>query len=278
MLELRFRRRCSLRSLLLIAVGLSFSLFPFFSWYTFSCCRIGLYEEYGVKDYNPKKGMEHVGMDNYKHSEIIGIHHSGKRKNVGNAELRSIVTQNVSKRLARLKKHKHATILKNVQPTALAPYHTSTKADPYYLLLAKDRESRMSTISTTTPQSLPPTLQVDQYVVRAWLPRGIKERSESNSYEVLQGVTEAGIPAMEFYPVSFTTPIPGYGVVKHPKKRSVMISPPIKRLPQALIIGVKKCGTRALLEFLRVHPDIRASGPETHFFDRHYQRGLEWYR
>lgn len=51
-----------------------------------------------------------------------------------------------------------------------------------------------------------------------------------------------------------------------------------KRLPQALIIGVKKCGTRALLEFLRLHPDIRATGPETHFFDRFYDRGLDWYR
>ncbi|KAM9837298.1 LOW QUALITY PROTEIN: heparan sulfate glucosamine 3-O-sulfotransferase 3A1-like [Aulostomus maculatus] len=51
-----------------------------------------------------------------------------------------------------------------------------------------------------------------------------------------------------------------------------------KKLPQALIIGVKKGGTRALLEFLRVHPDIRAVGAEPHFFDRNYQNGLEWYR
>ena len=51
-----------------------------------------------------------------------------------------------------------------------------------------------------------------------------------------------------------------------------------RKLPQALIIGVKKGGTRALLEFLRVHPDIRAPGPESHFFDRHYNRGLDWYR
>ncbi|KAM6951260.1 heparan sulfate (glucosamine) 3-O-sulfotransferase 3-like [Aplochiton taeniatus] len=51
-----------------------------------------------------------------------------------------------------------------------------------------------------------------------------------------------------------------------------------RRLPQALIIGVKKGGTRALLEFLRLHPDIRALGSEPHFFDRHYARGLEWYR
>ncbi|KAL7856683.1 hypothetical protein SRHO_G00155820 [Serrasalmus rhombeus] len=51
-----------------------------------------------------------------------------------------------------------------------------------------------------------------------------------------------------------------------------------RRLPQALIIGVKKGGTRALLEFLRVHPDVRAVGAEPHFFDRNYQNGLQWYR
>ncbi|KAG8128944.1 hypothetical protein E2320_015750 [Naja naja] len=51
-----------------------------------------------------------------------------------------------------------------------------------------------------------------------------------------------------------------------------------KRLPQAVIIGVKKGGTRALLEFLRVHPDVRAVGAEPHFFDRNYERGLTWYR
>ncbi|KAF7655588.1 hypothetical protein LDENG_00053960 [Lucifuga dentata] len=51
-----------------------------------------------------------------------------------------------------------------------------------------------------------------------------------------------------------------------------------KRFPQAIIIGVKKGGTRALLEFLRIHPDVRAVGAEPHFFDRFYDRGLEWYR
>ncbi|XP_061456274.1 heparan sulfate glucosamine 3-O-sulfotransferase 4-like [Rhineura floridana] len=51
-----------------------------------------------------------------------------------------------------------------------------------------------------------------------------------------------------------------------------------KRLPQALIIGVKKGGTRALLEALRAHPDVRAVGTEPHFFDRHYEKGLDWYR
>ncbi|XP_032525569.1 heparan sulfate glucosamine 3-O-sulfotransferase 3B1 isoform X1 [Danaus plexippus] len=53
---------------------------------------------------------------------------------------------------------------------------------------------------------------------------------------------------------------------------------PTKRLPDALIIGVKKCGTRALLEFLRLHPDVRAAGSEVHFFDKFYHKGFEWYR
>ncbi|KAI8500123.1 hypothetical protein Bbelb_224400 [Branchiostoma belcheri] len=51
-----------------------------------------------------------------------------------------------------------------------------------------------------------------------------------------------------------------------------------RKLPQVIIIGVKKGGTRALLEYLRLHPDIRAVGPEVHFFDRKYDNGLEWYR
>ncbi|KAJ8384728.1 hypothetical protein AAFF_G00199340 [Aldrovandia affinis] len=52
----------------------------------------------------------------------------------------------------------------------------------------------------------------------------------------------------------------------------------VSRLPQAIIIGVKKGGTRALLEFLRVHPKVRAVGAEPHFFDRNYDKGLDWYR
>lgn len=51
-----------------------------------------------------------------------------------------------------------------------------------------------------------------------------------------------------------------------------------RRLPDVIVIGAKKSGTRALLEFLKIHPDVRAAGPETHFFDRFYDRGLDWYR
>ncbi|KIH60859.1 hypothetical protein ANCDUO_08878 [Ancylostoma duodenale] len=52
---------------------------------------------------------------------------------------------------------------------------------------------------------------------------------------------------------------------------------PQKKFPSAIIVGVKKAGTRALLEFLRLNPNIRAPGPEVHFFDKNYHKGLDWY-
>ncbi|KAL2724409.1 heparan sulfate glucosamine 3-O-sulfotransferase 5-like, partial [Vespula squamosa] len=53
-----------------------------------------------------------------------------------------------------------------------------------------------------------------------------------------------------------------------------------RHLPQAIIIGVRKCGTRALLEMLYLHPQIQKASGEVHFFDRddNYGKGLEWYR
>ncbi|CAH2073700.1 unnamed protein product, partial [Iphiclides podalirius] len=49
---------------------------------------------------------------------------------------------------------------------------------------------------------------------------------------------------------------------------------------QALIIGVRKCGTRALLEMLYLHPMVQKASGEVHFFDRdeNYALGLDWYR
>ncbi|XP_056149048.1 heparan sulfate (glucosamine) 3-O-sulfotransferase 1-like 2 [Lampris incognitus] len=53
-----------------------------------------------------------------------------------------------------------------------------------------------------------------------------------------------------------------------------------QRLPGAIIIGVRKGGTRALLEMLNLHPDVEVAKAEVHFFnvEDHYQRGLTWYR
>lgn len=52
------------------------------------------------------------------------------------------------------------------------------------------------------------------------------------------------------------------------------------RLPQCIIIGARKCGTRALLNFLSLHSKIVTPGDEMHFFsnDSTYQLGLDWYR
>ncbi|GFS30049.1 heparan sulfate glucosamine 3-O-sulfotransferase 2 [Nephila pilipes] len=287
MFELRFRRRRSLRSLLLFALVL-FGLFACFSWYTLLCCRTGLYADYVVNNYPffPSKEDEHqkdpqdqFSDNNYIPARTDGLRHSNINKKQYRTkkditERSSIFILNATWRLGQTNLPKQTTMLNNVLPTTEVPNRVTTKTNEYYLLAGVDEPQLTTTSPTSSPQSLPPTLQLDQYVVRAWLPRGIKERAESSSYEVLQGVTEVSMPGMDSYPTSTSV----YGMARSPRKRSVMSSPPVKRLPQALIIGVKKCGTRALLEFLRVHPDIRASGPETHFFDRHYQRGLEWYR
>ena len=53
-----------------------------------------------------------------------------------------------------------------------------------------------------------------------------------------------------------------------------------RHLPQCIIIGCRKAGTRALLSFLNVHPQIQTAKKEMHFFDddEEYANGLEWYR
>lgn len=52
-----------------------------------------------------------------------------------------------------------------------------------------------------------------------------------------------------------------------------------QRLPQIIIIGVRKGGTRALIEMLSLHSSVAAAQNEVHFFDweSHYQRGVPWY-
>lgn len=81
--------------------------------------------------------------------------------------------------------------------------------------------------------------------------------------------------------VNVTTPIrprAHLGVREAQASDNEVAERPERRLPQAIIIGVKKGGTRAVLEYLRLHPQVRAAGPEPHFFDKHYHRGFDWYR
>ena len=51
-----------------------------------------------------------------------------------------------------------------------------------------------------------------------------------------------------------------------------------KRLPDAVIIGVKKCGTTTLGQFLSYHPSIAATG-EVSFFEnyKNYLKGADYY-
>ena len=50
-----------------------------------------------------------------------------------------------------------------------------------------------------------------------------------------------------------------------------------RRLPNAIIIGSKKCGTRALISELALHSTILSAGKEIHFFDRNFDKGFKWY-
>ena len=52
-----------------------------------------------------------------------------------------------------------------------------------------------------------------------------------------------------------------------------------RRLPDFVIIGGQRCGTTSLYNYLVQHPAVSpAFMKETHFFDTHYHRGLNWYR
>ena len=53
-----------------------------------------------------------------------------------------------------------------------------------------------------------------------------------------------------------------------------------RRLPNTLIIGVWKCGTQALLNFLAQHPQVVRNMDifEYYFFSKYYTNGVEWYR
>ncbi|XP_077976439.1 heparan sulfate glucosamine 3-O-sulfotransferase 6-like [Styela clava] len=52
-----------------------------------------------------------------------------------------------------------------------------------------------------------------------------------------------------------------------------------KRLPNIIGIGVKKCGTEAMITFIRQHPFIKTPNyKETFFFNEKYDKGLDYYK
>jgi len=54
---------------------------------------------------------------------------------------------------------------------------------------------------------------------------------------------------------------------------------PLRLLPDFLLIGTQRGGTNALYHYLQTHPRIKpATTPDTHFFDKKFNKGLAWYR
>jgi len=52
-----------------------------------------------------------------------------------------------------------------------------------------------------------------------------------------------------------------------------------RTVPDFLIIGAQRCGTTSLYKYMVEHPNIiPAFRKETHFFDRTYRRGIDFYR
>ncbi len=53
----------------------------------------------------------------------------------------------------------------------------------------------------------------------------------------------------------------------------------LRTLPDFVIIGAQRCGTTSLYNYLVEHPHVSpAFMKETHFFDFHFHRGVNWYR
>ena len=52
----------------------------------------------------------------------------------------------------------------------------------------------------------------------------------------------------------------------------------LRQYPDFIIIGTQRGGTTSLYRYLTAHPEIgQASRKEVHFFDRYFDRGLDWY-
>jgi Sulfotransferase domain len=49
-------------------------------------------------------------------------------------------------------------------------------------------------------------------------------------------------------------------------------------LPTFLVVGAMRSGTTSLYRYLQAHPQVHIPRKEIHFFDRRFDRGLDWYR
>jgi LPS sulfotransferase NodH len=72
-------------------------------------------------------------------------------------------------------------------------------------------------------------------------------------------------------------------IVKRPLRRLRAdyreLTGPLRGLPSLLILGAQRSGSTSLFNYLVQHPDVLPPlGKEIHYFDLHYERGLNWYR
>lgn len=52
----------------------------------------------------------------------------------------------------------------------------------------------------------------------------------------------------------------------------------LRQLPDFIVLGTQRGGTTSLYRYLTEHPDVGpAFRKEVHFFERHYEKGLDWY-
>lgn len=65
----------------------------------------------------------------------------------------------------------------------------------------------------------------------------------------------------------------------NPNTDTLELPPKEKRPPDSIICGVSKCGTRAMIEFMKIHPDVAAATPEIGYFnnDSLFAKGPSWY-
>ncbi|KAJ3606409.1 hypothetical protein NHX12_025930, partial [Muraenolepis orangiensis] len=86
--------------------------------------------------------------------------------------------------------------------------------------------------------------------------------------------SKRGLPLHDLRPANATPP------PRQHRGGRLLRTPARQQLPRAIIVGVRKGGTRALLEMLNLHPAVVKASQEVHFFDndQNYARGIDWYR
>ncbi|KAM9325329.1 heparan sulfate glucosamine 3-O-sulfotransferase 1-like [Gastrophryne carolinensis] len=97
---------------------------------------------------------------------------------------------------------------------------------------------------------------------------------------VLLLLTQCQAVPLEFPPLLNSSLAEGLEELSNTTEYSTQPPGTIRRTPQTIIVGVRKGGTRALLEMLDIHPNIVVAATEVHFFDwdENYIKGIEWYR